>query len=230
MSDYLWDKTGEPEEDVEQLENLLGALKYQTRPLDIPLSAMPKAATRPAWMSFSRPQLAIAASLLLMLLAGIWFVTRQGETQKNELAKGKQGSEAVGSRQPENAFATNDTKTDDNDSINNAPGKHDEVNNADAPKPREDRARIVSVSAPKTQRSTRGLLAGRQKLQPRRSVGDAPATREEIAVNGTRWEIEQPLTPQQRDATEKLMLALQVASAKFNYAQREMREIGRAGK
>jgi len=38
------------------------------------------------------------------------------------------------------------------------------------------------------------------------------------------------LTPQQREATEKLMLALQVASAKFNYAQREMREIGRAGK
>ena len=45
-----------------------------------------------------------------------------------------------------------------------------------------------------------------------------------------RWEVEQPLTPQQREATEKLMLALQVASAKFNYAQREVREMGRAGK
>lgn len=33
MSDYLWDKTGEPEEDVAQLENLLGALKHRPRPL-----------------------------------------------------------------------------------------------------------------------------------------------------------------------------------------------------
>jgi hypothetical protein len=75
------------------------------------------------------------------------------------------------------------------------------------------------------------LIARRQKLQPRRSVEDAPAPREYVAANGgIRWESEQPLTPQQREATEKLMLALQLASAKFNYAQREMQEIGRAGK
>ncbi|HEY0099577.1 MAG TPA: hypothetical protein VGB76_11565, partial [Pyrinomonadaceae bacterium] len=70
MSDYLWDKTGEPDADAEQLENLLGTLKYQPRPLEIPASAMPTAKARPATMIFSRPRLAIAASLLLMLLAG----------------------------------------------------------------------------------------------------------------------------------------------------------------
>lgn len=223
MSDYLWDKTGEPEEDVEQLENLLGALKYQTRPLDIPASAMPKAATRPAWTIFSRPQLAIAASLLLMLLAGIWFVTRQTEPQSNGVAAVDQGNEQRSVNQPENVVATNEQK-DDNASDKNASG-----NDTVAPKPREERALILTASAPKVRRAPRGLVAKRQKSQPRRSVEDAP--REFIAMNdGTRWEVEQPLTPQQREATEKLMLALQVASAKFNYAQREMREMGRTGK
>jgi hypothetical protein len=60
---------------------------------------------------------------------------------------------------------------------------------------------------------------------------NAPAPQEYIAaIGGMRWEVEQPLTPQQREATEQLMLALQVASSKFNYAQREMQEMGRAGK
>lgn len=231
MSDYLWDKTGEPEEDVEQLENLLGALKYQPRPLEIPLSAMPTAKVRPATIFFSRPRLAIAASLLLTLLAGIWFVTRQGETQKNDLAKVKQGSEAVGSSQPGNAVVADDTKTGDNASINRAPDNHNEVKNAVELKPREERAGIVTASAPKVHSTPRRLIAKRQKSELRRSVEDAPAPREFIATNGgMRWEVEQPLTPQQREATEKLMLALQVASAKFNYAQREMREIGRAAK
>jgi hypothetical protein len=45
-----------------------------------------------------------------------------------------------------------------------------------------------------------------------------------------RWQVGQPLTPQQREATEQLMLALSMTSAKLNYAQREMLEIGRAGK
>ena len=75
------------------------------------------------------------------------------------------------------------------------------------------------------------VKAGKRWQQGRMNVDDAPAPREFIATNGEmRWVVEQPLTPQQREATEKLMLALQVASAKFNYAQREMREIGRAAK
>jgi hypothetical protein len=225
MSDYLWDKTGEPDEDVEQLENLLGTLKYQPRPLEIPASAMPKAATRPARMIFSRPQLAIAASLLLMLLAGIWFVTRQTEQQSNGVAAVDKGREQRGVPQPENVVATND-ETNNNASDKNASG-----NNTAAPEQREDKARILTASAPKVRRAPRGLVAKRQKLQPRRSVEDAPAPREFIAMtDGTRWVVEQPLTPQQREATEKLMLALQVASAKFNYAQREVREMGRTGK
>jgi len=227
MSDYLWDKTGEPEEDVEQLENLLGTLKYQPRPLEIPAHAMPTVrATRPATF-FSRPRLAIAASLLLTLLAGTWFITRQGEPQKNEIVTGNNGSATVGNKQTEKAVAEN-VKTGNNNSVDNVGVNHPVV-----PEKREDKAVAVKAAAPdERQRAPRGLLAKRQKLQPRRrSVDDAPAPRELVASNGgMRWEVEKPLTAQQREATEQLMLALRVASAKFNYAQREMQEIGRAGK
>ena len=34
--DYLWDKTGEPDPEIQQLEEILGTLRYQPRPLEIP--------------------------------------------------------------------------------------------------------------------------------------------------------------------------------------------------
>jgi hypothetical protein len=224
MSDYLWDKTGEPEEDVAQLENLLGALKYQPRPLEIPANAMPAPAattrttTRPATI-FSRPRLALAASLLLTLLAGTWLITRQGERQPERLAQVEQGSPAAVSEKPDKAIASNA-------GIDNyAPAVGSEQ-----AKPREDKAvAVVAASAAKPVRPSRQSVARRHKVMPR--VKElAPAPLEEVAGQGaTRWQVEQPLTPQQREATEKLMLALRLASAKFNYAQREMLEIGRAG-
>ena len=225
MSDYLWDKTGEPEEDVAQLENLLGALKYQPRPLEIPASAMPVQATartttmRPATI-FSRPRLALAASLLLTLLAGAWLITRQGEHKPGQLARVEQKSPAAGSEKPDKAVVSN-AGTD-----RNAP-----ADKSERAKPREDKAvAVVAVaSAAKPRRPSRQSVARRGKLIPREKEY-APAPREEVAGQGAmRWQVEQPLTPQQREATEKLMLALRLASAKFNYAQREMLEIGRAG-
>ena len=33
--DYLWDKTGEPDPEIQQLENILGELRYQPRALEI---------------------------------------------------------------------------------------------------------------------------------------------------------------------------------------------------
>ncbi|MDX6270563.1 MAG: hypothetical protein QOD28_1786 [Acidobacteriota bacterium] len=232
MSDYLWDKTGEPEEDVAQLENLLGALKYKQRPLDIPADAMPQtaaaaAATRPTPMLiFSRTRLALAASLLLTLLAGIWLLTRAPQTQ--ELAKVKQGGATSESKRTEAAVESKRTETAV--VTNAATPQSDSVDNAVAPKPREKTAVVVATETKTHRPSPRQLVARRQKLTPRVDQRmNAPL--EEVAANGTmRWQVERPLTPQQREATEQLMLALRLASAKLNYAQREMQEIGRAGK
>ena len=41
MSDYLWDKTGEPEADVARLEALLGRFGHEPRPLDLAAEAAP---------------------------------------------------------------------------------------------------------------------------------------------------------------------------------------------
>jgi hypothetical protein len=226
MSDYLWDKTGEPEEDVERLENLLGTLRYQPRPLEIPAAAMPTptatTGTRPATL-FSRPRLALAASLVLTMLAGAWVLSDRGEPRKTQLVEVKQGSttgrvEGTETRTPPKVGA------DENAS----------AVQVELPKLEGDKAVVATAAAAPVPRAYRGAArrsaAGRQGFQPRLKV-NSPAPHEEVAANGGgRWQVEQPLTPQQREATEQLMLALRLASAKLNYAQREMLEIGRAEK
>ena len=63
--DYLWDKTGQPDPEIQQLEKILGTLRYQPKPLVIPRQRN------------YFPLLAIAASILLALVAGsIWLRTR----------------------------------------------------------------------------------------------------------------------------------------------------------
>ena len=34
--DYLWDRSGQPDPEIQQLEEILGELRYQPRPLEIP--------------------------------------------------------------------------------------------------------------------------------------------------------------------------------------------------
>ena len=65
--DYLWDRTGEPDADVQELEAVLGTLRYQPRPLVLPAD-LPTASRRTFF-----PALAIAATILLAVVAaGLW--------------------------------------------------------------------------------------------------------------------------------------------------------------
>ena len=34
--DYLWDKSGQPDPEIQQLEEILGTLRYQPKPFEIP--------------------------------------------------------------------------------------------------------------------------------------------------------------------------------------------------
>ena len=87
MSDYLWDKTGDTDEEVERLENLLGSLRYQPRTLELPPVAAPAPTKISHFKRFSRPALAIAAALVLMLLAGAWLAAlRRGDSQSETVA------------------------------------------------------------------------------------------------------------------------------------------------
>src|SRR2546425_1786152 len=68
MNDYLWDRSGEPDEEIQKLEEILAPLGYQPKPLEIPASI------RPAHRRRFFPALAIAATITLMALAlGLWF-------------------------------------------------------------------------------------------------------------------------------------------------------------
>jgi hypothetical protein len=69
--DYLWDKSGPPDPEIQQLEEILGTLRYQPKPFEIP-----REVPAPRRRSYF-PVLAIAATLMLALLAGgIWLRVR----------------------------------------------------------------------------------------------------------------------------------------------------------
>ena len=59
--DYLWDKSGEPDPEIQKLEEILGTLRYQPQALNLP--------RRRNYL----PLLAIAATVVMALLAGgLW--------------------------------------------------------------------------------------------------------------------------------------------------------------
>jgi len=80
--DYLWDRTGEPDPEIQQLEQVLGALRYQPRSLDIPDRLAPVQKR-----TFFPRLVAIAATIAMMLLGiGLWFGLQRQQT--TEVSKG----------------------------------------------------------------------------------------------------------------------------------------------
>lgn len=79
MSDYLWDKTGEPDAEVERFEALLGGLAHTPRPLGLPAADMTGAtgARRPSRL-WTPARLAAAAALAVASLAGAAALLRSG--------------------------------------------------------------------------------------------------------------------------------------------------------
>ncbi|HSB11994.1 MAG TPA: hypothetical protein VLM38_21085 [Blastocatellia bacterium] len=73
--DYLWDASGEPDPDVQRLEQVLGHYRYQPRPLS------PALTSRFTWQRRGWLRFAAAAAVILMVLAGFWiFKVQQKRT------------------------------------------------------------------------------------------------------------------------------------------------------
>ena len=73
--EYLWDKSGEPDPDIQELEQILGVLRYEPKPLDLDAEVEPPRRYR------YLPLIAIAATLLITLVAGgLWLITRNKTT------------------------------------------------------------------------------------------------------------------------------------------------------
>lgn len=79
--EYLWDKSGEPDPEIQELEEVLGNLKYQPHPLEIPRNLV--VVRRRQYV----PYLAIAASLLFALLAaGFWLLRMKEQKPQPAIA------------------------------------------------------------------------------------------------------------------------------------------------
>ena len=191
--DYLWDKTGEPDPEVQQLEEILGTLRYQPRPLEIPKDV--NTDPRRGFFSGITPRfasgLAIAATILIVLLGlGLWLGLQR-------LQRGQPPAVAGGPKTP-----------------GNNPGS------TPPSAPNKDQNELVRLPAPDQKPSdgprrhpvNRSLLAGntnRVRNQTRKEVVKNP----QLAFN----ELQEG-----KAAKDQLMLALRVASAKLNFAQKIM--------
>jgi hypothetical protein len=102
--DYLWDKTGQPDPEIQQLEEILGALRYQPKPLVIPDEV--RVPRRRNYF----PLLAIAASILLAIVAGgIWLRVRSRNEAPKQQARVEQPTPKpdVAPKPPVNKSAAN---------------------------------------------------------------------------------------------------------------------------
>lgn len=82
--DYLWDRTGEPDPDVQSLESILGNLRHKGKAPEMPApkDLCTMSASRPK--IFFKPLLAAAAVLLMMLTAlSLWLVINRARGQQS---------------------------------------------------------------------------------------------------------------------------------------------------
>jgi hypothetical protein len=92
--DYLWDKTGDPDPEVQQLEEILGTLRYQPRPLEIPAGL--SVGRERSFFRGAVPRLAIAATIAILLIGlGVFLALQRSQrSQPPEVAKSVDGPPA----------------------------------------------------------------------------------------------------------------------------------------
>ena len=248
MSDYLWDKTGEADEEARRLEELLGGLKFRPRPLELPAlparlkpSATPArnpGAARTTRTPLPWPRLALAASLAAALLLGAWLMIAGRRTTDDapQLAGQKDQPGANG-------------EVKELPTVASAGGGEDETKNPDelaSPGPREASPREVGLrkvgpreagpreAGPREAAGARRQLPLRQIIAGGRERTRTPrANRIEAAGLGMtrvnrepRVEVAQ-FTAEEIAAAEKVMFALRLTSEKLAYARQQVQDAGR---
>ena len=188
--DYLWDRTGEPDPEIQQLEEVLGTLRYQPRPLEIP-AGMQVGRERSFFRS-SAPRLAIAATIALLLLGlGVWLgLQRLQRRQQPQIVK-------TGGAPKPNPDAVASPNENRNQSIAVA-----------SPQPEQKR-----IDEPRRRRVNPSLLAGN-------SNRNAAVKKPQLTAKQLQ---------EAEAAKEQLMLALRVASAKLNFAQKKTQDLNQRG-
>jgi hypothetical protein len=155
--DYLWDKSGTPDPEIEELEQLLGNLRYERPAGGLPL---PEHAPLRQRRTFT-PFLAAAAAVLLMMAAGLWFVFSGGSRKEaaGVLAASIEPGRLPDWLNPESVFAlTPQTAT----------GEHDKPEHA-----------VVAVNGSRIDRLRRAPVARRREPPESQVAKAASPTRAE---------------------------------------------------
>lgn len=191
--DYLWDKSGEPDPEIERLEKSLGSLRFKRPAAPLPLPASSRRSFR---YSYTQMSLAAAAVLLLLLMAGgLW------------LALHRTGSSGVKQKLAESNAPAVKTVEQDVASGPRPPlgsgNPADDKLTADLKKP------VVApeANAPR-HRSSRSVSGARLLTARTRNVRTQP-NRAELAREG-------------EQAKAQLIMALHIASDKLNEVQRKI--------
>jgi hypothetical protein len=93
---YLWDRSGEPDPEIQELEEILGTLRYQPRPLDIPRQL--QIGRRRSFF----PAMAIAAAIALFaVLLGLWFGFNRRQAPVLQANRNQQVDQPAGKPQPQ---------------------------------------------------------------------------------------------------------------------------------
>ncbi len=173
--EYLWDKSGEPDPEIQQLEEILGTLRYQPRPLAIPEKLLIHRRRR------YLPFLAIAATIVIALLAaGLWLrmqsrrapelhQTRndQPKAQPTRIAPApppvvvevKGDTEASKHRQPQKLLASNQERKNNRKAL-----------------PLATRERVEALAAKEQLMMALRLASEKLNLAQRKTQGPAPPT------------------------------------------------------
>ena len=198
--DYLWDKSGEPDPEIERLEETLGRLRFKRASEPLPLPATPRLSFR---HGFS-PVLAAAAALLILILAGgLWLGLRRSSSGESNnavvtgTAHGKEQNQRDASQQEQRVVSG------PNPPLGSGPG--------------DDR---VAKDESKTDTASQNPVIGRSR--PRRYTNARPSTARSARPNVLASPRREELVREGEQAKAQLILALHIASDKLNTMQRKI--------
>ncbi|MBA2502851.1 MAG: hypothetical protein H0V27_08225 [Pyrinomonadaceae bacterium] len=201
MSDYLWNKTGAPDEEIEALEESLRPLRYRHQDLELPARAEIGRHRR----AVLHRSLAAAAILLFVALAGIWvhLLRTNAHRDQPQASSNLAPPEARGRREPKP------------DAPQTTLAQRDAPAAAPNSSPSLSRRR-QSVSAPRASQQTR------RESFSLRAKNDNKIRRQTLAANvAQRLRLQE--TREGELAKDRLMFALNITSHKLNVAQRKIK-------
>ena len=217
MSDYLWDKTGEREEEVERLETLLGELRYKPRPLELSseVEASATHATRPLRTPHVfRPAgfAAVAAALLLAFVAAALVLLRTNTTGGGRQSAAQTTQESLSGDQQQNP-APRAT----------APPRQEPTKDAHEPEKRDVQDVVNNVPQDQERRKER-LLAGVSKRQREQTPSVVPAgEKRDVSLEqmSVRESLDGVALKMRLLAKEQLVYALRLTSSKLREVRKK---------